>query len=173
MLAHLEDIGCGPRYTPPHNPDTEATAFSLLLLIYGFISRSDKLFKPISKAIHVHIRRPISKVSQRVLVRLLGSSKADMTSGPANYGSSPRGVGYLKALRQPCVAGFLSFRITADLVGSMLAEVKLSLLLSSSPRYRLTSSSPRADILGFCCGRVGGHKTSQGAGGGPHGRCPR
>jgi hypothetical protein len=102
-------------------------ALSLVLLIFGFLSRSVKLFKPFSKAVQVYFRRPISKRTQRVLVWLLGSPKADSTSGPTIYEPNLGCNRYRNVLRQPCAAVFLSFRITTDLVGSTLAEVIISI----------------------------------------------
>lgn len=75
-------------------------------------------------AVHVYFRRPISKAAQQVLRWLLGSRKVDMASGQTRY--EPGHICYSKVLRQPLTAVFLSFRITADLVGSMLAEVRFS-----------------------------------------------
>lgn len=73
-------------------------------------------------AVHVYFRRPISKAAQQIFKWLLGSRKVDMASCQTRY--EPGQIYYSKVLRQPLMAVFLSFRITADLVGSMLAEVR-------------------------------------------------
>lgn len=124
LLASLDQELCGDM-TPPSNPATQTMALSLVLLIFGFVSRSIALFRPLTMAVHVYLRRPVSKRARQVLVWLLGSPKVDMASGQTKYQSGH--TYYLKFLGQPLRAVFLSFRITADLVGSMLAEVRFSI----------------------------------------------
>lgn len=114
---------CGPM-TPPSNPAGQAMVMSLVLLIFGFVSRSVKLFEPLSTTLRVYFRRPVSKSAQRVLAYLSGSPTIEIASGSTRYDSVSGHHSYLKVLRQPCAAVFLSFRITADLIGSMLAEVR-------------------------------------------------
>lgn len=126
-LSALTYEFCGPT-TPPSNPAGQAMVMSLVLLTFGSVSRSVKLFETLSTTLRVYFRRPVSKLAQRVLVCLSGSLKAETALGSTENESIWGHHSYLKVLRQPCVAAFLSFRITADLIGSMLAEVRRSFL---------------------------------------------
>lgn len=124
-LEWCRDLGIGT----PYNPAGQAMVLSLVLLLFGFLSRSVKLFQPLSKAIHVYFRQPVSKFAQRVLVCLLVSRKTATSSSPMTRHTTSGTKVYMKVFRQPCVAVFLSFRITADLMGSMLAEVKFNIIV--------------------------------------------
>lgn len=119
-------LACADFYEPQSNfsSATQAMILALLLLSFGFVSRSIKLFKPLSMAFHMYLRRPFSKRAQQGLMWILGLPKEDTTLGSTRPGSGSNGKSYFKVLRQPCVAVFLSLRITADLLGSMLAEVR-------------------------------------------------
>lgn len=48
----------------------QTMAMPVILLIFGFVSRSFKLFQPLSTAFRVQIRSPISRLAQRTLQRL-------------------------------------------------------------------------------------------------------
>lgn len=116
-----------PPMTPPSNPAGQAMVMSLVLLIFGFVSRSVKLFEPLSKSLHFYIHRPFSRWGQQVLVWLSESPKTEMALGSSRDESSSGHHSYLKVFRHPCAAVFLTFRITTDLIGSMLAEVRSSI----------------------------------------------
>lgn len=126
LSAGMDREYCG-LMTPPSNPAGQAMVVSLILLIVGFVSRSVKLFNCLSMAVHIYLRRPISKRAQQVFMWLLGLSKTETASDPMTSESMPGNSLYLKVLHQPFEAIFLSFRITSDLIGSMLAEVRNSL----------------------------------------------
>lgn len=125
LSSGLNQEYCGPM-TPPSNPAGQAMVLSLFLLIFGFVSRSVKLFQPLSMAVHVYFRRPISMRAQQILIFLLGLTKTDTTLGTTRHEPIYGRDVYLNVLRQPCEAMFLSFRVTTDLIGSMLAEVRSS-----------------------------------------------
>lgn len=128
LSADIEraEESCGPM-TPPSNPAGQAMVVSLVLLIFGFVSRSVKLFNFLSMAVHIYLRRPISKRALQVFMWLLGSPKTETASDTMTPESKSGHNPYLKVLHHPFTAIFLSFRITSDLIGSMLAEVRSSL----------------------------------------------
>lgn len=123
LSAGMNQEFCGSM-TPPSNPAGQAMVLSLVLLIFGFVSRSFKLFNFLSMAVHVYLRRPISKRAQQVFMWLLGSPKTETVSDPMTPESISGHNLYPKVLHHPFEAIFLSFRITSDLIGSMLAEVR-------------------------------------------------
>lgn len=126
LSTDLNLVNCGSM-TPPSNPAGQSMVLSLVLLIFGFVSRSVKLFEPLYKTVHVYIRRPMSKRAQQVFIWLFESPKADLALATTRHELSSGSNIYLRVLRHPCAAGLLSFRITTDLIGSMLAEVSGSL----------------------------------------------
>lgn len=149
LSAGLDPEYCG-LMTPPSNPAGQAMVVSLILLIVGFVSRSVKLFNFLSMAVHIYLRRPISKRAQQVFTWLLGLSKTETASDPMTSESMPRNSLYLKVLHHPFEAMFLSFRITSDLIGSMLAEVR------SPPHtvlifYRADGIFPVCRSTGYWC----------------------
>lgn len=60
---------------------------SLVLLIFGFVSRSVKMFNFFPMVVHVYLRRPISKQAQQVFMWLLGSPKTKTASDPVTHES--------------------------------------------------------------------------------------
>lgn len=123
LSAGLDQDWCG---APPSNSAGQVMLMSLVLLIFGFVSRSIKIFEVLSTTLHVYFRRPISKWAQQVLACLSGPPKTETVLGSTRNESSSGHHSCLMVLRHPCAAVFLSFRITTDLIGSMLAEVRSS-----------------------------------------------
>ncbi|KAK2762038.1 hypothetical protein CKAH01_16235 [Colletotrichum kahawae] len=93
----------------------QAMTMSVILLIFGFVSRSFKLFQPLSTAFRVQVRRPTSRLAQRTLQRLGGS----------NSGVSPswRDKLKLRVVTRPALATFLMVRLSCDLFSSTIFEV--------------------------------------------------
>jgi len=90
----------------------QAMLFSIFLLIFGFITRSTRLFRPLSTAFRLRVRQPLSGWARRNLRRL-------EPFGP------PSGSEILKSetITKPALAFFLMIRLSCDLFSSMLFEV--------------------------------------------------
>lgn len=94
---------------------------SIALLVFGFVSRSIRLFENSSLAIHNAIRQPVSSFAQKVLMKLAGDSLR------------PSAQRCRQALVvNPSLATFLALKLNLGLFSSMLAEVYMIL----NPRVR-------------------------------------
>lgn len=91
----------------------QAMILSAILLLLGFITRSIRLFRPLSTAFRLRIRQPLSSWARRNL-RCLEPS-----------GTPPSRLGRLKSkiVTKPALAVFLMARLSCDLFSSMLFEV--------------------------------------------------
>lgn len=85
---------------------------SIVLLVFGFASRSIRIFKSASFTVHMAIRQPISIFAQTCLLKLAGHSSRL---------SAQRSRRVLVV--NPCLATFLMLKLNFDLFSSMLAEV--------------------------------------------------
>ncbi|KAK1999796.1 hypothetical protein LX36DRAFT_655132 [Colletotrichum falcatum] len=94
----------------------QAMVMSVILLVFGFVSRSFKLFRPLSIAFRAHMRTPISRFMQRIITKQLGERRS---------GASPRWRREVKlrVITRPAVATFLMVRLSCDLFGSTVFEV--------------------------------------------------
>lgn len=94
---------------------------SILLLAYGFVSRSIRLFEATSTAVERHCSQTASDLAHKFLVRIAGQTTRQRAR---------------RALFvNPLLAGFLTLRLNLDLFTSMLAEVRLyCTLITHFPR---------------------------------------
>lgn len=91
----------------------QITLFSIVMLIFGFVTRSVKLFGPLSRLYGSFVREPLSSSGQELLRRIARrQSKRD--AGLPN-----------DIFTRLALAVFITMRLTADLAGSMLAEVTI------------------------------------------------
>ncbi|KAL3295299.1 hypothetical protein RB213_005373 [Colletotrichum asianum] len=93
----------------------QAMAMSVILLIFGFVSRSFKLFRPLSIAFRVQIRSPISRLAQKTLLRL-GEPRSTISLGWRDRLK-------MSIVTRPALATFLMVRLSCDLFGSTIFEV--------------------------------------------------
>lgn len=91
----------------------QAMILSVILLVFGFITRSIRLFRPLSTAFRLRIRQPLSGWSRRSLRRL----------GPSGTPRSRFGVIISNIITKQALALFLMARLSCDLFSSMLFEV--------------------------------------------------
>lgn len=91
----------------------QAAIFSMILLIFGFISRLIKLFGVLSRSSTIYIRAPMSSFGQN-LVRKVTSHQPRWPFGLWDA-----------AVQQPLLAIFIMLRIVVNLATSMLAEVRI------------------------------------------------
>ncbi|KAK2604324.1 hypothetical protein N8I77_007266 [Diaporthe amygdali] len=91
----------------------QAMILSIILLMSGFITRSVKLFRPLSTAFRLRIRQPLSGWTRGILERL----------GRLNTPHRRSEVLISKLVIKPALAIFLMARLNCDLFSSMLFEV--------------------------------------------------
>lgn len=123
----------------------QTMAMSVILLIFGFVSRSFKLFQPLSTAFRIQIRSPISRLAQRTLQRL-----GEPSSG-VSLGWKDRLK--LSIVTRPALATFLMVRLSCDLFSSAIFEVYwlfVILLWGTleflAARNSISSKSPQATL---------------------------
>lgn len=92
----------------------QAMVFSVVQLVFGFGTRSVKLFHPLSRTIRIGIRRPLSDRLKKLLLKLSRSRSSN----------EHREILKTKLVLKPALAVFFSCRITADMFSSTLFEVR-------------------------------------------------
>lgn len=102
----------GPAKT---TPEWQAMAISVILLIFGFVSRSFKLFRPLSTAFRVQMRSPISRLAQKPLLRL-GEPRSTISLGWRDRLK-------MSIVTRTASATFLMVRLSCDLFGSTIFEL--------------------------------------------------
>lgn len=89
--------------------------FTLTLLAFGFVTRSVKLFRPLSKGVEGGLRNPLSNTARRGILKL-----ASLQIRPPLVHKL-----WLDLVVTPLVAVFLMLRLTIDLFSSVLCEVSV------------------------------------------------
>ncbi|KAF5522412.1 hypothetical protein CGCA056_v007052 [Colletotrichum aenigma] len=91
----------------------QAMVLSVFLLIFGFVSRSVKLFRPLSASLSGKLRQPVGSWAKKMLRNLAKphSSNAHLESLRT------------KLVFKPILAAFFMFRLSFDLYSSTLFEV--------------------------------------------------
>ncbi|KAI1136094.1 hypothetical protein F5Y05DRAFT_415693 [Hypoxylon sp. FL0543] len=101
----------------------QTMVMSIILLAFGFVTRSAKVFRPFSNFANTRLRDPLSRHYQDVLARLLSSIEE---TGPRDDLSSParRRTQHLEMIFfWPLLSLLFCFRLLIDCFTSMLAEV--------------------------------------------------
>lgn len=100
--------------------------FSVLLLSHGFLNRTLKLFRPVSRVLIQGIRQPLSNLLQTVLSKTIPHGNyfngAVNTSSPTSWQKAWRAVGFHVVFPQT-LSLFIVLRFHLDLYVSMLGEV--------------------------------------------------
>ncbi|KAF6827571.1 hypothetical protein CPLU01_09040 [Colletotrichum plurivorum] len=92
----------------------QAMVFSVVQLIFGFGTRSVKLFPTLSRTIQTGIRRPLSDRLKKLLLNLSRSRSSNEHHKMLKT----------KLILKPALAVFFACRITADMFSSTLFEVR-------------------------------------------------
>ena len=95
----------------------QSMIFSVCLLAYGYCTRSIKLYKPWSRAIHSCIRDPLSQLYRNTLFK--AAKWGDASTSSVQLGKNL----FTRLISVPALAFFLSIRVLLDLATSTLAEV--------------------------------------------------
>ncbi|KAI0149420.1 hypothetical protein BJ166DRAFT_63179 [Pestalotiopsis sp. NC0098] len=100
--------------------------FSVLLLSHGFLNRTLKLFRPVSRVLTQGIRQPLSNLLQTVLSKTIPRgnyfNSAVNTSSPTSWQKVWRAVGFHVVFPQT-LSLFIVLRFHLDLYVSMLGEI--------------------------------------------------
>ncbi|OTA92384.1 hypothetical protein M434DRAFT_387396 [Hypoxylon sp. CO27-5] len=95
---------------------------SIVLLAFGFFTRSTKIFRPLSSFMNIKLRQPLSHYYQEFLVRLISFIDRKQTGDQSP--SMLKKTGILRIfLLWPLLALLVFFRLIADCFASMLAEL--------------------------------------------------
>lgn len=99
----------------------ESMVLSEILLFVGLLTRSVKIFLPLSKIVGVKLRRPISKGAQWIVQITAPLSLCC----PSNTPSQPTTLHDIQTiiLFRPTLAIFITLRLCADFLSSMFFEV--------------------------------------------------
>jgi hypothetical protein len=103
----------------------QAMIMTVILLVIGFTSRCIKLFRPLSTLVSKYVRRPLRQSFWKMLHKLLYLSNQTHTGHPA--GTVPKSIRHRLLhllVTVPVLSVFLTLRFFADLLSSMLAEVR-------------------------------------------------
>jgi hypothetical protein len=123
-------------YFQPHNPLRDywdsttpvppTTAFqsmivSIFLLALGFLSRLTKMSMALSRFVKQRLRLPLGRIGRKMLSYLSGGRHH---TGPRQQTSSSRSEAHwIILVQRPIFALFITIRIVADVLASMLMEV--------------------------------------------------
>ncbi|KAK8052418.1 hypothetical protein PG993_003803, partial [Apiospora rasikravindrae] len=99
------------KYAALHNTQKlQTTLFSVFMLLFGFTSRSVKLFGLLSRSFSMFVREPLSELGREIL-------RKGARHRPKRYTDFWDDI-----FMRPALAVFITTRITTNLAGSMLAE---------------------------------------------------
>ncbi|OTA64235.1 hypothetical protein K449DRAFT_464141 [Hypoxylon sp. EC38] len=115
LTCHDENLGLTPAF--------QTMIISIILLAFGFFTRSTKIFKPLSSFTNIKLRRPLSHHYQKFLVRLISFIEEKKQTDDQNS-SALRKTNILRILLLwPSLALLVFFRLIADFFSSMLVEL--------------------------------------------------
>lgn len=124
LILEPNDISIIETQSLPDTAAFQAMVFSIVLLACGFVSRSLRLFKSSSIAVHQKLRQPIRSFSQTCLLKIAGDTSQMPTS---------RGRRRHVLAVNPFLALVLAFELIFDSLSSMLAEASSQRLVHGSP----------------------------------------
>lgn len=113
-----------------NNGPFQSAVFSIILLVFTFVTRTIKLFEPLSALASRLLTRPVSWLLQRSLLWLSRSQIRGPDLIRAAGRSSLRQKLLFRLVTRPVLALLLTLRLQVDLFSSMLSEVSGPLLFS-------------------------------------------
>jgi hypothetical protein len=115
------------------NGPFQSAVFSIFLLVFTFVTRAVKLFDPLSALVSKYLRRPISRLLQRILLWLSrskapGSEDTFLAPDTARAARPPslKQKLFFRLVTCPVLALLLMLRLQVDLFSSMFSEVRNS-----------------------------------------------
>lgn len=125
----------------------QSMVFSALFLFLGFLTRAVKMSRRLSQSIITKIRRPISRHSQKILL------KVSSRDGKQNRQDLRNCVWHI-VIVQPCLAMFISARIIADSYSSLFTEVRTTSYHEWINRKLIDCAAGDLDLIGNRVGRL-------------------
>ncbi|KAH6637168.1 hypothetical protein F5144DRAFT_208057 [Chaetomium tenue] len=127
------------------NGPYQSAVFSITLLIFTFVTRTIKLFNPLSALASRFLTRPVSRLLHRTLLWLSRSQRRDPDLSQAAWPTLLRQKLLFRLVTRPVLALLLMLRLQVDLFSSMLSELFWLMCILAWGTVKLLSSRNTLD----------------------------